>query len=264
MLCIAPQYSGTNQREINESSESILRLLQSRLQEQIAIGREINVETLRSFTLTAADIQEKLKERRDLIFYIGHAHEGELVLGDSLLDVEQIPREGFEGAVVVLIGCTTEGWRSLSSSVANQLFALGSRAVFSVSMKLHIRMAEELSNDLFAYLVKGNWHFAEVLQIHRFSVMYTCTWIYALALLRLRRPEIYKKYNPKKTMFISEADTAYASFQNGWDAMYRHFEAQFATLGGLPITGSEILRRMAPFGLTLTFNGRLRDRLFAF
>lgn len=264
VLCVAPQYAGANQKDINASIASTLDKFQARVQKQIAVGREIMVETLKGLDLTAAQVKERLKKRRDLIFFIGHADQGELAIGNTMLEVEQIPEQGFEGAVVILIGCTTDGWRSLSTSVANEMFARGARAVFSVPIKLHIRMAQEMVNNLFTYLLQGNWHFAEVLQVHRFSVIYTCAWLYTLAFVGEHHPEIYAKYNPEKTFFISEADTEYASFQNGWDAMYQHYETQFTSLEKFAISGSEILRRMAPFGLTLTFNGRLRDRLFTF
>lgn len=264
-LGIAPLYSGKSQELVNRTSQEILGLFNNALHAQIQVGREINIETVTGFGVDANQIGAHLERRRDLIFYIGHAGEGKLVLEKTAFDVGKIKRGGFEGTVVVLLGCTTEDAQHMSESIANEFIALGARAVFAIPFKLDARVADEIMLNLFAYLMKENWHFAEVLQAVRWSVLHTCAFLHTLGLrfTMEERPEQFGEVRDTAA-FISPADGDYERFRDNWDRFYRHEEEFFRDGQELPVSGTEVVRRAALTGMAFSFSGDLRDRLFVF
>jgi hypothetical protein len=264
VLILAPQYppvfGGKRQDVVNEQSRTLVRMLETKLGQQAARGREIEVGT--HTDASAAQVRELLGRGWSLVLYIGHADRGALVLPDGRVSPADLPDSHLPGCTAVLVGCDTQAAASMSGSVSTQFLALGAKAVFSTCFPISTRLAEDIVVNLLAYMLGENYPYGDVTALCRSSALWE-HWVMFAGL------DLGRRLQPGVRM-MSPDDAAYEAYRDGWGRSFGELRRQLADVAPPPGTADRaayaegLLARGALAGLALNLAGNQRARVFDF
>lgn len=264
VLVIAPRYDGVWQEHVNATIDGLKQVLADELRAAQAAGREVlwNIVQPR----TPADVKARLEERWSLLIYVGHASEGVLCLPAGELSPRDFPEQAMLGVTSVLIGCDTKGASNLSRSVASRMMSVGARAVFSTFFTLPLTMSQHLTRSLMASLLRENVGAGDVVAGVRVWMLYNFMFHAMAADLGL---------GTRQNVAVVSPQMERAFHQDSWLKVWNVLTSELVEFlsrespdpshaEAARTYAATILKRAATAGLSLTFSGDIRARLFAY
>jgi hypothetical protein len=256
VLVVTPRYDGALEANVNATIEDLEQVSPDELRAAQVSGRHVAWQVIRP--RAPEDLKAALCQRLSLLIYIGHAAEGMLCLPAGDLSPSDFPAESLLGVTSVLVGCDTKGASNLSRSVASKMLSVGARAVFSTSFTLPLMMGQHLTRSLLTSLLRENLSMGDAIAGVRVWMLHNF-WIHALGSdlgISTRKnvafvlPEMHRSFH--QDLWLKTWTALRSEIINRWpDARKSEFL-------------QAVLTAAAAAGLSLTFAGDIRSKLFEY